>query len=157
MKNFRKSSKPASAILLNISVIIFIMTAFFYGCSSESSKNDKEAGITEKKALEEPFTTVDEMPVYSGGDAALLKFVAENTVYPETAKANGITGKVVVRFVVETDGSVTSPELIKGADTLLNAEALRVVNSLPRFEKPGKQGGKPVRVYYAMPITFALK
>jgi TonB family protein len=104
---------------------------------------------------EEPFVVVEEMPMFPGGDVALLKFIAENTQYPLLAKTNGITGRVIIRFVVDKDGQVQEATVLRGVDPLLDAEAVRVVSSLPAFS-PGKQGGKPVPVYYMVPITFSL-
>jgi TonB family protein len=104
-----------------------------------------------------PFVQVDEMPVFQGGDEGILKYIAENTTYPEEAKKNNITGKVIVRFIVEKDCSVSDATIIKSVDPLLDAEAIKVISSLPKFEKPAKNGGVAVRVYYMVPITFALK
>lgn len=104
---------------------------------------------------EEPFVVVEEMPMFPGGDVALLKYIAENTRYPEYAKANRITGRVIVRFVVGKEGKAQETTVLKGVDPSLDAEAIRVVSSFPDF-KPGYQGGKPVPVYYMVPVTFSL-
>jgi TonB family protein len=111
----------------------------------------------EASSTDKIFMEVDEMPEFKGGDANLLKFIAENTTYPEEAKKNKITGKVIVGLVVEKDCSVSNVVVLKGVDPLLDAEAVRVVSALPKFEKPGKQGGEKVRVNYMIPITFTLK
>lgn len=103
-----------------------------------------------------PFVVVEEMPMFPGGDAELLKYIAENTNYPEIAKENNIQGRVIVRFCVTSKGGVSQVSILKGVDPELDAEAIRVVNTLPAF-KPGKQGGKPVPVWYMVPITFTLK
>ena len=103
------------------------------------------------------YIQVAEMPVFPDGDNALLKFIAEKTVYPDAAIKNNITGKVIVKFIVEKDCSVSNVTIIKSVDPLLDAEAVRVVSSLPKFETPAKNGGVVVRVYYMVPITFALK
>jgi TonB family protein len=95
------------------------------------------------------------MPQYPGGEMNLLKYIAENTQYPSEAKEKGITGKVIVRMIVNKDGAVSNVEVIRGVDPLLDAEATRVVSSIPKFT-PGKQGGVPVDVYYMVPINFAL-
>jgi periplasmic protein TonB len=96
------------------------------------------------------------MPMFPGGDAALLNYVAVNTKYPETAKKQNIQGKVIIRFCVNPDGGVSLASVLKGVSPDLDAEALRVVNSLPSF-KPGRQAGKPVPVWYMVPISFSLK
>ena len=103
----------------------------------------------------EPFTVVEEMPVFPGGDVELLKFIGENIQYPKEAKEKGIQGRVIIRMVVNADGMVTDAVALRGVDPLLDAEAIRVVSSLPMFS-PGKQHGVNVPVYFMIPITFAL-
>jgi periplasmic protein TonB len=104
----------------------------------------------------EPFVVVEEMPMFPGGETALLAYIAEHTQYPEVAKENNIQGKVIVRFCVTSKGGVDKVSILKGVDPELDAEAIRVVGTLPAF-KPGKQGGKPVPVWYMVPINFTLK
>jgi TonB family protein len=103
-----------------------------------------------------PFVVVEVMPQFPGGDIALLKYIGENTRYPERAKEYNIQGKVIIRFCVTEKGSVSRISVLKGVDPELDKEAIRVVNSLPIFN-PGRQGGKPVPVWYMVPITFTLK
>jgi TonB family protein len=104
---------------------------------------------------EVPFVVVEEMPMFPGGDSALLEFIAKNTVYPEEAKKNGIQGRVIIRFAITSTGTVDQIKVLKGVSPELDNEAIRVVSTLPAF-KPGKQGGKPVPVWYMVPITFSL-
>jgi len=104
----------------------------------------------------EPFVVVEEMPMFPGGEQALLAYIGEHTQYPEVAKENNIQGKVIVRFCVTSKGGVDKVEILKGVDPELDKEAIRVVKTLPTF-KPGKQGGKPVPVWYMVPINFTLK
>jgi TonB family protein len=124
---------------------------------SESNENVK---VVEEKLSNEPgdvpFVTVEEMPVFPGGDIALLKYIAENTRYPENAKIQNTQGKVIIRFCVKPDGSVSMARVLKGVSPELDSEAIRVVKSLPSF-KPGRQGGKAVPVWYMVPIAFTLK
>jgi protein TonB len=112
--------------------------------------------VKEEEAEPEPFVVVEEMPMFPGGDVELLKYIGEHTQYPEVAKENNIQGRVIVRFCVTAKGGVSQVSILKGVDPELDAEAIRVVNTLPAF-KPGKQGGKPVPVWYMVPITFTLK
>ena len=121
-----------------------------------------EASVTIKFALpdkisipEEPFVVVEEMPMFPGGDAALLKYITDNIRYPESAKTNNISGRVIIRFDVNSEGKAEEATVLRGVDPSLDEEAIRVVNSLPVFS-PGKQGGKPVPVYYMVPVTFSL-
>ncbi|MFA5327684.1 MAG: energy transducer TonB [Prolixibacteraceae bacterium] len=111
----------------------------------------------EEEAEDAPvFFIVEEMPEFPGGQLALRKFIAQAVKYPVIAQENGIQGKVFVNFVVGKDGSITGAKIARGVDPSLDKEALRVVNSLPKW-KPGKQGGKPVRVSYTVPINFQLQ
>jgi len=105
--------------------------------------------------MDEPFVVVEQMPMYPGGDAALLDFIKANAKYPEEVKAQKIEGRVIVRFVVNTEGYTEGISVLKGVHPLLDAEAIRVIGSLEKFE-PGMQGGKPVNVWYMAPITFSL-
>jgi TonB family protein len=104
----------------------------------------------------EPFVVVEQMPMYPGGDAALLTFIGDNTHYPDSAKAKKIQGRVIVRFVVTTEGKTDEIAVLKGVHPLLDAEAMRVASMLSGFT-PGYQGGKAVPVWYMIPITFTLK
>jgi protein TonB len=112
--------------------------------------------VQEVEAEPEPFVVVEEMPMFPGGDPALLAYIAEHTNYPEVAKENNIQGKVIVRFCVTAKGTVSQISVLKSVDPELDKEAMRVVSTLPAF-KPGKQGGKPVPVWYMVPINFTLK
>lgn len=103
----------------------------------------------------EPFLVVEEMPVPPGGVSGLLKYIADNLKYPQIAQENNIAGKVIVRFCVTSKGGVDMVSVIKGVDPALDAEAIRVVKTIPAF-KPGKQGGKPVPVWFTVPIIFQI-
>jgi len=122
---------------------------------------DQETIIEEVEIVEEEsnepdfFTIVEDMPGYPGGDAALLKFIGENTEYPAIAKENGITGVVYISYIVDRDGSVKDVKVVRGVDSFLDKEAMRVVKTLKGY-KPGKQRGKPVPVQFTIPIRFVL-
>jgi protein TonB len=96
------------------------------------------------------------MPDFPGGQAALMQYLAKNIKYPKEAIEANITGKVFVQFVIEKDGSITNAKIARSASTLLDAEALRIVNNMPQWI-PGKQRGKAVRVAYTLPISFSLE
>lgn len=112
--------------------------------------------VQEEEPEPDPFVVVEEMPMFPGGDAALLAYIYEHTVYPEVAKENNVQGRVFVKFCVTSKGGVDKVSIYKGVDPELDAEAMRVVSSLPAF-KPGKQGGKPVPVWFSAQIKFELK
>ena len=102
------------------------------------------------------YIMVDEMPQFPGGDAALFKFLYETIKYPAEAKDKGIQGKVILRFIVTSEGNVENVSVIRGVDPLLDNEAVRVMLLCPKWE-PGKMKGKPVNIYYSVPISFSLK
>lgn len=108
--------------------------------------------ITTKKE-KEVFVVVEQMPEFPGGIQALKTFVAATLKYPVIALENGIQGQVHVSFVVAENGSVTDAKIESGVDPSLDQEALRIVNSMPKW-KPGQQRGMPVKVTYSMPISF---
>ena len=101
------------------------------------------------------FDVVEEMPQYPGGPQALFKFLGENVHDPAEAEKAGIQGRVIATFVVEKDGSISQPTVVKSVDPLLDAEALRVISAMPNW-KPGKQNGEVVRVKYTVPLSFHL-
>ncbi|MEP7168078.1 MAG: energy transducer TonB [Bacteroidota bacterium] len=102
------------------------------------------------------FTVVEEMPQFpGGGEAALLQYLRSNIKYPPLARENGIEGTVYVTFIVDKDGKVKEPKLLRGV-TGLDEEALRVISRMPDW-KPGKQNGRTVAVQYNLPVRFTLK
>ena len=101
------------------------------------------------------FVLVEELPEYIGGEEARQKFLKENLVYPKKAQKANIEGRVILSFIVETDGNLTNFEIVKNAHPILDKEALRVAKLMTKW-KSGKQRGKEVRVKYTMPITFTL-
>ena len=105
---------------------------------------------------EQVFTVVEKMPSFPGGAAELLKYIATNIKYPKESQDNGEQGRVMCSFIVGRDGSVNNPEVLRGVTPLLNEEAVRVINTMPRWN-PGMQRGKAVAVKYTVPITFRLK
>ena len=96
------------------------------------------------------------MPSFRGGQKALMAYLAENVQYPKDMKDTCAQGRVLVSFVVERDGSITEPKVVRSVCQALDKEALRVVNAMPKW-MPGKQNGNAVRVKYVLPITFRLK
>lgn len=104
---------------------------------------------------DKPFDVVEQMPSFPGGKEALMKFISENVKYPKEAEEKGLQGRVVVRYIIEKDGSISEVEIAKSVNEYLDAEAIRVVNAMPKWI-PGKQKGEPVRVKFTLPITFRL-
>lgn len=122
------------------------------------AKEDIAAPEPPKHVVEETkiFTVVEQMPMYPGGDGALMGYLRDNIKYPTVAAENGVQGRVVVGFVVERDGSITDVKILRGVDPSLDREAMRVVKSMPRWN-PGKQNGSAVRVKYQVPVSFRLQ
>ena len=122
----------------------------------EDTESDEDVEIEiEEKDDEEFFMVVENMPEFPGGDLGLMKYIQKNVKYPAIAKEYNITGKVYVSFIVDKKGSVTNVKIVRGVDKNLDAEAMRVVKSLPKY-KPGLQRGEPVRVMFTIPINFTL-
>lgn len=115
-------------------------------------------GNTKVKATKvgEVYTGAEVMPMFPGGEEALMKYVRTNLKYPKESAQKGTQGRNVIRFIVQADGSVTNPEIVRELDEACDQESLRLVKSMPKWA-PGKQGGKVVPVYYTMPIAFRLQ
>lgn len=102
------------------------------------------------------FYSVEQMPQFPGGEAALMKYLKENVKYPPKAAKDSIQGRVVVQFVVDSLGYVGEVKVVRSVSEDLDAEAVRVVKTLPRFA-PGRMFGKVVNVWYTLPVTFKLQ
>ncbi|MDE6017232.1 MAG: TonB family protein [Muribaculaceae bacterium] len=109
-----------------------------------------------KPKEEEIFQAVEQQAEFPGGMPALMKWLSNNIRYPEAAQQNDVQGKVIVKFVVEKDGSVSQATILKGVDKDLDKEALRVVNKMPKWQA-GKNNGVPVRSYFTLPVNFRLQ
>lgn len=122
------------------------------------AKEDIAAPEPPKHVVEETkiFTVVEQVPMFPGGDGALMGYLRDNIHYPTVAAENGVQGRVVVGFVVERDGSITDVNILRGVDPSLDREAMRVVKSMPKWT-PGKQNGSAVRVKYQVPVSFRLQ
>ncbi|MBR6844679.1 MAG: energy transducer TonB [Bacteroidales bacterium] len=131
--------------------------------NAEVTDDTKNIEITPVKIEQEEeeedvqiFTVVENDPEFPGGMEALYKYLRENIKYPQLARDNNITGKVYVTFVVERDGSIANPRVLKDIGGGCGAEAIRVVKSMPKWT-PGKQRGKAVRVQFNLPVSFNLQ
>ena len=113
------------------------------------------AAIQKIVGNDEIFVVVEEQPEFPGGNAAMMNFISENIRYPKEAHQKGIQGRVITNFVVMKDGSISNVQIMRGVDALLDAEAIRVLESMPVW-KPGKQRGEPVNVRFTLPVVFRL-
>ena len=112
--------------------------------------------VVEEEAI--PFQLVEEKPSFNGGDAnEFSKWVNSKLQYPEIAKENGVQGRVTLQFTVNPDGSVSNVKVLRGVDSSLDKEAVRVVTMSPKWTSPGKIDGKPVKVTYTFPVIFQLR
>ena len=102
------------------------------------------------------FDQVEEMPEFPGGMPALIEFLQTNIKYPKDAIKQDVGGRVMVMFVVETDGSISNVRVARKVFPSLDEEAVRVVKAMPKW-KPGKEKGRLVRVNYTLPVVFSIK
>ncbi len=112
--------------------------------------------VTEKLQGTPVFEVVEQMPEYPGGIAASVEYIQKNMRYPEAAEKNGTQGRVTVQFIIDKEGNVTNPKVLRSVDKDLDAEAIRLVGAMPKW-KPGMQKGKAVAVKYTLPVVFKLE
>ena len=136
--------KTRKNVSLKVALMMLVLLFSFMTSTAQTKKNDMV------------FDVVEVMPQFPGGQIAMMKYIMENMKYPEQAMKEGIQGRVAVRFIVEKDGSISDVKPILSVHPLLNKEAVRVVESMPKWT-PGKQNGKPVRVRFNLPVMFKLK
>ena len=170
MMNKKKSNAAG-----HIKYALFVLPAFALlvagniSCSQDASQTEdakeevvapvspeaKEAPA-DSTAKEEVFMVAEQMPEFPGGMKEMLKFLQENVKYPENAMKNNVQGRVIVQFVVEKDGTPTEFKVARSVDPDLDAEALRVLQTMPKW-KPGMQRGEVVRVKFTVPVSFKLQ
>ena len=145
---------------LFVPLAIALLLASNISCVS-TEKNEEALSSTpeETRAVKVPegeiYQVVEEMPEFPGGMAECMKFLGKNIKYPTIAQENGIQGRVIVQMVVTKEGDLAEAKVVSGVDPNLDAEALRVINSMPKW-KPGKQNGEAVNVKYTIPVMFRL-
>ncbi|MDU1903869.1 MAG: TonB family protein [Dysgonomonas sp.] len=153
-----KEMKAADEMLKNKNLQISIVD--YADGSTDKNAIDPRELIENRKIVEEkpepPITFAQQMPQYPGGDSELIRYIGSNLRYPTIAAENNIEGRVVIRFVVGKDGSVSDINVIQTLDPSCDKEAMRVVKSMGRWI-PGMQNGRPVAVYYTLPILFRLQ
>lgn len=132
---------------------ILLLCVLFLALGAQAQSVDN---VNSNAAKESVYDQVEVKPEFPGGMPALVKYLQENIKYPSAALAEKAQGKAFVRFVVEKDGSITNTEIIKSTGNIyLDKEALRVASNMPKW-KPGMQQGKPVRVFFMLPVSFKL-
>ena len=135
--------KTRKNVSLKVALMMLVLLFSFMTSTAQTKKNNMV------------FDVVEVMPQFPGGQIAMLQYIMKNIKYPEQAMKEGIQGRVTVRFIVEKDGSISDVKPVLSVHPLLNKEAVRVVESMPKWT-PGKQNGKPVRVRFNVPVMFKL-
>lgn len=131
-----------------------VMVVVGYGTPKKEGITLKEGGSD--SSVDHPFITVEDMPVFPGGETAMQKFIADNLKYPQSAQKTGMQGRVTIRFIVGKTGEISDVRVIRGIDPDCDAEAVRVIKTMPNWT-PGKQNGIAVPVYFTLPIVYRLK
>src|SRR5690554_5942980 len=155
MMNKTRSSTLKLAKYLLMLPVFFILIAVNSSYAGEKNQNMQEPPPVKKEVTEDIFVVVEEQPEFPGGLDAMMKFLADSIVYPAEAKEKGIQGRVICNFVVMNDGSISDVEIVRGVDPVIDAEAVRVLESMPNW-KPGKQRGQAVNVRFTLPVVFRL-
>ena len=144
-------------LLFAISALTLLVIVFAPARANAQDKTEKTTQTRKDTTTDDKIYEVcEQMPIYEGGDAALLKYLTDSVKYPELAKKHGVQGRVVIGFIVEKDGSLTDVKVLRHVDIALDAEALRVVKGMPKWI-PGCQDEQLVRVRYNVPVSFRLK
>ena len=164
--------KPSSNgwIRLSYLALIPVLAILVYACNptkkSKTPEPEPQPAAAEVQDVQDvqdvqktiPFQLVEQKPTFQGGDAnQFARYVNEHLIYPESAKAAGIQGRVTLQFVVDTDGSMSDVKVLRGVHPDLDAEALRVFRDCKEKWTPGMQNGVPVRVTYTFPIIFKIQ
>ena len=144
-------------LLFAISALVLLVIVFApAGANAQNKKVEKAQTHKDTTTDDKVYDVCEQMPIYEGGDAALLKYLRENLKRPEEDKERGMQGRLVVGFVVEKDGSLTNVKVLRAVDIALDAEVLRVVKGMPKWI-PGRHNGQRVRVRYLLPIHICLQ
>ncbi len=129
----------------------FVLTLLMMFIATAGMAQSKQTKVSNDKV----YDVVEIMPQFTGGQVELMKYLSQTVKYPADAEKKKAEGRVIATFIVNKDGSISDAKVVKSVFPSLDAEALRVINAMPKWA-PGKQNGKPVRVKYCVPITFKL-
>ena len=144
-------------LLLAISALVLLVIVFAPARANAQDKRGKTTQTRKDTTTDDKIYEVcEQMPIFEGGDAALLKYLRENLKYPDNTKDRGVQGRLVIGFIVEKDGSLTDVKVLRPVDIDLDAEVLRLVRGMPKWI-PGRQNGKRVRVRHLLPIHICLQ
>lgn len=133
--------------------VLFVLALLL---SAHTAMHAQSNQNTERNASDEKiFDVVEQPPSFPGGQAALMSYLSKSVKYPQEAMEDNVQGRVIVGFIVEKDGSVSNAKIIRGVDSALDKEAIRIVMSMPKWT-PGRQNGRNVRTKYNVPVNFKL-
>lgn len=156
MMTINKSSRWRQLRALAVVPVTALALLAFANPTTETADELVVVAYNEPEVSQDVYESVEQMPEFPGGQAEMMKYLAQNIQYPANAAKNNVEGRVAVQFVIEKDGRIGEVKIARSVDPELDAEALRVVKSMPNFI-PGRQDGKPVAVWYTIPISFKLQ
>ena len=156
MMTINKSNRWKRLGALAAVPVIALALLAFANPTTETADELVVVAYNEPEVSQDVYESVEQMPEFPGGQAEMMKYLAQNIQYPANAAKNNVEGRVAVQFVIEKDGRIGEVKIARSVDPELDAEALRVVKSMPNFI-PGRQDGKPVAVWYTIPISFKLQ
>ncbi len=144
-------------LLFVVSALILLVIVIAPARANAQDKREKTTQTRKDTATDDKvYEVCEQMPIFEGGDAALLKYLRENLKYPDNTKDRGVQGRLVIGFIVEKDGSLTDVKVLRPVDIDLDAEVLRLVKGMPKWI-PGRHNGQRVRVRYLLPIHICLQ
>ena len=144
-------------LLFVVSALILLVIVIAPARASAQDKKGKTTQTRKDTATDDKvYEVCEQMPIFEGGDAALLKYLRENLKYPDKTKDRGVQGRLVIGFIVEKDGSLTGVKVLRPVDIDLDAEVLRLVKGMPKWI-PGRHNGQRVRVRHLLPIHICLQ
>ena len=136
--------------------ILFIaLLSFGFMANAMAQHFDEGEEVIEQSESDEVFYVADKMPSFPGGQGALFDFIEKNIKYPKGAEDYGIQGRVILKFIVKKDGSLSDVRVVKSVDPALDKEAVRLIKSMPKWS-PGKEKGQFVNVKFTLPVTFRI-
>ena len=157
-------NKQAPKLFAGFKCLLFVVSALILlvivvapvRANAQDKKGNTSQTRKDTATDDKVYEVCEQMPIFEGGDAALLKYLRENLKYPDNTKDRGVQGRLVIGFIVEKDGSLTDVKVLRPVDIDLDAEVLRLVKGMPKWI-PGRQNGKRVRVRYLLPIHICLQ
>ena len=144
-------------LLFAVLALILLVVVFVPARANAQDKKEKTTQTHKDTTTDDKvYEVCEQMPIFEGGDAALLKYLRENLKYPDNTKDRGVQGRLVIGFIVEKDGSLTDVKVLRPVDIDLDAEVLRLVKGMPKWI-PGRHNGQRVRVRHLLPIHICLQ